>query len=210
MCHQLGRVIGPPRSSRYREKVEDRRHIVVQGGTEPGAGVGQRIILSSPDAAHVSLYRRPLPTSPAPEIDQTLSVHWSRDGRRLFAALRPAGQGARVFRIYLREGDEAWRAVTPEATAGVFAVSPDGASVALRDDTGVVGAVPARRRRAAAAGMHRRDVATGRIESWRSIAPADPADVFHVVAVVRASDSQSYVCQCSRGSNEPSLARGLR
>ena len=135
-------------------------------------------------------YRRPLPTSPAPEIDQTLSAHWSRDGRRLFAALRPAGQGARAFRIYLREGDEAWRAVTPEATAGVFAVSPDGASVALRDDTGVVGAVPARRRRAAAAGMHRRDVATGRIESWRSIAPADPADVFHVVSVVRASDSQ--------------------
>jgi eukaryotic-like serine/threonine-protein kinase len=73
---------------------------------------------------------------------------WSSDGRRLFAAFRPRGQQTATFRIWLRDGDAPWRAVTSEGVlpAGLvpetFAVSPDGRTVAMRDASGAVTLFP--------------------------------------------------------------------
>ncbi|MFI5177862.1 MAG: protein kinase, partial [Vicinamibacterales bacterium] len=57
------------------------------------------------------------------------SARWSPDGHRLFLSLHQAGK-PETSRIYVRENEGPWRAVTPEGIDGEFAVSPDGTWIA--------------------------------------------------------------------------------
>jgi serine/threonine protein kinase len=180
---------------------------------------------------------RDLPSDPKLEIAPGTSARWSLDGRRLFASLRPVGRGDRSFQIYVREGDRPWRAVTPEGPEDAFVVSPEGRMVATRDASGSIALFPVGAgapqrlegehgylihwsgdgRELFLAGpeelpvrIYRRDLATGRVEPWRQIAPADPSGVFTIAGIFLASNSQAYVYHYYRSSNELYLAQGLR
>jgi hypothetical protein len=172
------------------------------------------------------------------ELEGSTDWHaaWSDDEHRLFLPLRHVG-GEATKRIYVREGDGPWRAVTPEGVAGQFAVSPDGGLVAANDDTGAVTiyatddhqprrlegergrpvhfsadgrrlllvapeAFPAR--------LYHRDLATGRIEPWHAVGPADPNGVIRIFQVLVDRDERSYVYQYNRALNDLYLARDLR
>ena len=167
--------------------------------------------------------------------DAAYIAQWSRDGRRLFVPFRTAGGDARTTRVYMREDDGPWKAVTPVARP--FVVSPSGDAVAMADQAGVVtrypvdgGAttpltgergipiywsedgreifltasdlLPAR--------VYRRDLATGRIQPWRSLAPADLTGTMFVQQVLLARDGRSYVYQYSRSLQELYLATNLK
>jgi hypothetical protein len=180
---------------------------------------------------------RDLPSDPKLEIAPGTPALWSLDGRRLFASLRPVGRDVRSFQIYVRDGDRPWRTVTPEGPEDAFVVSPDGRMVATHDASGSIALFPigagapqrlegehgypihwsADGRQLFLAGpeefpvrIYRRDLATGHIEPWRQIAPADPSGVFFVGGIFLASNSQAYVYHYYRGSNELYLAQGLR
>jgi len=58
--------------------------------------------------------------------------------------------------------------------------------------------------------IYRRELASGRVEPWRTIAPADPTGVMFIGRVLISADDQSYVYQYSRGLNDLYLARDLR
>ncbi len=161
---------------------------------------------------------------------------WSSDGHRLFLPLHQVGAEARTGRIYVREGDGQWHAVTPEGIASAFAVSPDGRLVAANDGASVTlypidGSEPqhlvgeggrpvhwsadGRQLLLSApdtfrARLYHRDLATGRIEPWRTVAPADPTGVLSVMQVLVDRDERSYVYQYNRGLNDLYLARDLR
>jgi Tol biopolymer transport system component len=180
---------------------------------------------------------RALPLDPTLEISPVWTAQWSRDGRRLFVALRPVGGDDRAARVYVRDGDGPWQAVTPEGVAGAFAVSPNGETIAVRDVSGSVALFPtgggAPRRLEGERGspihwsadghqlfllgpeqfparVYRRDLATGRVEHWRDIAPADPTGVMGIGRVFIAVDDRTYVYQYIRGLNDLYLAQGLR
>jgi hypothetical protein len=179
---------------------------------------------------------QPLPT-PGLEVPPVeYFARWSRDNLRLFVPFRPAGGGKGTRRVHMRERDGSWKAVGP-AGSRPFAVSPSGATIAMADEKGVVtlypvdgGAptpladergipiywsddgseiflmasdlLPAR--------VYRRSIKTGRIQPWRSLAPADLTGVMFVQRVLIARDGRSYVYQYSRGVNELYLATNLR
>jgi hypothetical protein len=166
-------------------------------------------------------------------------AHWSRDGRRVFILLR-TGEDTTTVRVYVheREGGAPWRPVTPEKTRAFrgFAVSPDGRTVAALDGSGVTtlygvdgqppkplagetgtpihwtsdGALLLRAPDMFRARIYRRDLATGRIDPWRTLAPPDPIGVMFVARVLVAADDRSYVYQYSRGLNDLYLAYDLR
>lgn len=161
---------------------------------------------------------------------------WSRDGRRLFMWLRPKGGDDRAPRLYVRDGEASWQPVTPPAPPGPFAVSPDGRLLAVREQDGFVTLFstdgrPARRldgERGSPihwsadgqlflrgpeqfpARIYRRNLITGRVDSWRTIAPADPSGVMFIARVLMADDGRSLVYQYSRGLNELYLVRDVR
>src|SRR5205807_7071904 len=85
---------------------------------------------------------RVLPLDPALEVSSLSTAQWSLNGRRLFVLLRPAHGDDRAARIFVRDGDRTWQAVTPGGVAGPFAVSPDGETVAVWDASGSVALFP--------------------------------------------------------------------
>jgi eukaryotic-like serine/threonine-protein kinase len=58
--------------------------------------------------------------------------------------------------------------------------------------------------------VDRVEVATGRRERWRELAPADPAGVRRIGDVVFSADGRSYVYNCGRDLSELFLAEGVR
>ncbi len=180
---------------------------------------------------------RDVPLNPGLESPHLDPAQWSRDGRRLFLPLRSVAGGPRSTRLYVRENDAAWRPVTPEGITGPLAVSPDGQLIAANDETGSVaifgidGRTPRRLEGESGRPVHwsadgrllflsalesfpariyRRELASGRVEPWRTIAPADPTGVMFIGRVLISADDQSYVYQYSRGLNDLYLARDLR
>jgi hypothetical protein len=160
---------------------------------------------------------------------------WSNDGRWMFLPLWRSGD-SRSRAIYRYEDNGSWRAVTKEGVNAFFVVSPDGEWVATADADGVVTlyAVDGRppkplsgehgrpvhwsadgRLHLAALGdvqarLYHRDLATGRIEPWRTIAPADPTGVTVISQVFVDRDERTYVYQYSRALMDLFLARDLR
>jgi dipeptidyl aminopeptidase/acylaminoacyl peptidase len=160
---------------------------------------------------------------------------WSSEGHRLFVPLRSTSDGA--LRVHMWENDGPWKAVTPPGVMPPFVVSPNGQTVAMADSQGVVTLYPvdggsptplagelgrpmhwsADGRELLLAGpellpmrIYRRDLATGRIQPWRSLAPADLSGAMQVMRVLIAADGRSYVYQYSRALNELFLAYDLR
>ena len=162
---------------------------------------------------------------------------WSRDRRRLFTWLFKGDDKQPA--LYLRDGEQPWQPITAPMTPGVFVVSPDGNSVAVRAQDGVVtiysasssGSQQPRRldnERGSLvhwtadghlilqdpqnypARLYKRHLVTGRIEPWRTIAPPDPTGVMYVFRVMIADDDRFYVYQYSRGLNDLFLVRDLR
>lgn len=169
---------------------------------------------------------------------QPIRAQWSPDGRRIFASLKPAGADDRMGRIYVREGDDKWRGVTPEGIYGAFAVAPDGARIATHDATGTVSLFPTdgltppkpiegehgipilwssdgqwlflRAAGQFPVRVYRRNLTTGHMEKWRDVALADPAGVFSIDQVLLADDGALCVFRYMRGLNDLYLATGLR
>jgi hypothetical protein len=166
-----------------------------------------------------------------------VAARWSSDGNRLFVAMNRQGDRAGAFRIYLRDGERPWRAVTPEGTP-FFAVSSDGAWVAARDTQGafalhpVGGGAPRalpeaqgflgpihwsrdgrwlvlRQPNQLPAKLFRLELATGRVEPWREFAPADPAGAVFVMDQRFSDDESSYAYSVLRATNELFLVEGL-
>ena len=180
--------------------------------------------------------KRDVPINPGLEASPQEFARWSPDRRRLFMWLRQAGVLTRAARLHVWENGGAWRAVTPEMPSRPFAVSPDGGHVATTDEAGVVMLFPVGggqpRRLEGVTGrvvhwtsnghlvvaelglfparLYRCDLATGRVEPWRTLSPADPSGVMFVGRTLIAADDRSYVYQYSRGLNDLYLARELR
>ncbi len=167
-------------------------------------------------------------------------AQWSREGRRLFLSLlNPlANTPNRSSRIYVRDGEGTWRPITPAGIAGRFAVSPDGRQLAVRDGSGALGIYPVdggvprpvagetgipilwsadgrwlylqASTLALPARVYRRDLATGRIEPWRDVAPADLTGVAAISDVMLGDDALSYAYRYARQASELYLAEGLK
>jgi Tol biopolymer transport system component len=161
---------------------------------------------------------------------------WSRDGRRLFGWFQPQGQDSREARLYMQEGEGAWQPVTSSTVSGLFAVSRDGRAVAVRANDVVTiyftdgrpehrldgeGGTPIhwsddgqsiyfKSEVQFPSAVYRRHIATGRIDPWRTVGPADATGVSQVNQVFIAEGEQFYVYQYTRVLNDLFLARGLR
>jgi hypothetical protein len=192
-----------------------------------------RIKLVSTGAAGV----RDLPLEGALEPVLSDYARWSGDSRRMFILLLTEKNSLRSTRVHLLEEKGSWRAVTPAGLPGPFVVSPRGDIIAMNNDAGVVtlyyvdGRPPttltgetgtpvhwsADGRELLLSGperlpgrVYRRDIATGRVQPWRTIAPADPTGVLFIGRVLVAADNRSYVYQYNRGLNDLYLAYNLR
>jgi serine/threonine protein kinase len=180
--------------------------------------------------------QREVPLNPGLELPRDQIALWSGDLRRVFTWLQQKGESGPNPRLYMREGEQPWEAVTPPGPPGQFAVSPDGRSVAVRAQDGMVtlystAGQPPRRlddergrpihwsangylvlvgQEQFPARLYRRHIITGRIEPWRTIAPPDPSGVMLVGRVFIAADDQFYVYQYSRGLNDLYLVRNVR
>lgn len=179
---------------------------------------------------------RAVPLNPGLELSAADIALWSRDGRRLFMWLQPKGEGAGA-RLYVREGEQPWQAVTPPTAPGPFAVSPDGGVVAVRAQDGFVtlfsidGRPPRRLEGERGEPIHwsadglqlflagpeqfpariyRRNLITGAVDPWRTISPADPSGVMFTGRVFIADDDKFYVYQYARGLNDLYLVSGMR
>ncbi len=89
--------------------------------------------------------QRVIPISPGLELTNQLNSLWSRDGQRIFTWLVPKRETAGEpkgetppGRLYVREGEQPWRPVTPEMPPGPFVVSPDGRTVVVRERGGII------------------------------------------------------------------------
>jgi len=180
---------------------------------------------------------RAVPVTPGLEVAVNQRASWSRDSRRLFAWLRPVGGDRNTARLYMRENESAWQALSEPGVPREFAVSPSGDSVAIgRRGASVTlistqGAPPRTLDGELGTPIHwsadghelflaapdqfpariyRRHLTTGRIVPWRTIAPADPSGVMLIGQTVIAADDKFLVYQYSRGLNDLYLVRDVR
>jgi eukaryotic-like serine/threonine-protein kinase len=163
-------------------------------------------------------------------------AQWSADGRRVFVPFKVRGRNDGGARVYMRDGDAAWRAVTP-ARGGRFAVSPDGKTVAGRSD-GVVTLFPVdggtptvldgerglpvswsadgawlvlARSENLKIILYRRELKTGKVEPWRTVGPLDLSGVTQTdPSVFLSADGGLCVYSYTRTSNTLYLIDGLR
>src|SRR5262249_18001144 len=165
---------------------------------------------------------------------------WSANGRNLFVSFRPTNQRTRSGRVYVRTDERAWRPVTPEGLdSGPFVVSPDGAFIAMADETRDVTLFPtdggpsrrlygergvpllwssdsrwlflsSRVTDGLSVSVYRRDLNSGRIEPWRELAPSDLSGVSAYSSILVADDGRICVYQYSRASADLFLVQGVR
>jgi Tol biopolymer transport system component len=164
---------------------------------------------------------------------------WARllpDGRRVLISGYEKGKGARLF-VEEVEGSAA-TPVTPEGTSWMMPPSPDGRLVPSLGPGGVKlypieGGQPralpgiasgdeilhwsadgrsvlVQRRRTLPVRIDRVDVATGKGELWREIAPIDRTGMIEVVAVRISSDERTYAYSVRRLLSELYLVDGLK
>ena len=58
--------------------------------------------------------------------------------------------------------------------------------------------------------IYRRELATGRVESWRELALADPAGVFSMGGIYLSADGQAYAYNYARALNILYLVEGIK
>ncbi|MGE5835695.1 MAG: protein kinase domain-containing protein, partial [Acidobacteriota bacterium] len=172
-----------------------------------------------------------------PRLSRRGSARWSGDGRKVFIALLPEKEHDDALRIYKLDPPKTWRPVTPAGVAETFAVSPDGRSIAARDRDGHLSIFPvdggephtiAEERgvpiqwssdgrwlylasmESFRARIYRRELASGRVESWRDIGPSDPAGVTTFGAIFVSRDGLAYTYSYSRALGVLYLAEGLK
>lgn len=160
------------------------------------------------------------------------------DGKRILFLGR-AGTGSLRVYIQSLDGGEP-RAISPEGMPpGYMAISPDGRFVAARGpDSKIViysldggaprplagaeagegpilwsadgGSLYAYRRGEAPAQVFRFDIATGRRELWKTIAPADRSGLIAIDNIVMTPDTRSYAYSYMRILTNLEVAEGLR
>lgn len=173
-------------------------------------------------------------------MDESLTpvARWSLDGHRLFVALvEPTLTERRSVRVYFRQPDASWRAVTPEGVGVPFVVSPDSDRLAARASGAVTiypadGSAPRRldgergvpiqwtqdgggiylvaRESPFRARIYRRDLASGRVEAWREVTPPDPSGVTALGDILITPDGKTVAYAYSRVANQLYLVSGLR
>ncbi|HET9262364.1 MAG TPA: protein kinase, partial [Vicinamibacterales bacterium] len=164
-------------------------------------------------------------------------ARWSADGRQIFIALvqaNPAGDSRRIYRL---DATKSWRPVTPAGVGDEWVVSPNGEFVAAPDRAGTVTVYPVDggepRTLAEERGIpihwssdgrwlylatmgsfraqiYRRELASGRVESWRELALPDPAGVFSLGGIYLSGDGRAYAYNYSRSLHVLYLLEGLQ
>jgi hypothetical protein len=163
-------------------------------------------------------------------------AHWSANGAHLFALLAPLAAGDEKARVHRLAADRSWRPVSPEGVES-FVVSPDGRELVTRRPSGELSIVPVdggaprplqrvqgfpvgwspdgggilvRAPGSIPAHLQRVDLASGRVEPWRTISPVDPGGAYSIGRVIVAPDGRSVAYNVFRVSNELFLVEGLR
>jgi Tol biopolymer transport system component len=163
-------------------------------------------------------------------------ARWLRDGKQFL--LRGAERNGQP-RVYLCALDgEAPRAVTPEGTGPLFAVSPDSKAVAARVgdalkifalEGGTARDVPGQNPGESAiawsaagrslfvyrageppARVYRLDIESGKRELWKEIAPPDAAGIERVSPILLTPDARGYVYTYQRRSSDLYVVEGLK
>ncbi len=161
---------------------------------------------------------------------------WMPDGKSIVYSSHEAGHGPRTYLLDIQGG--AVRAITPEGTSGAFP-TPDGKSLLCIDDKRqrwlfpisggdprkldfvlnpnerVMGFFPdgkSLRVRTATVPVQitRVDIATGRREPWKEIAPADLAGVQSIPVIRFSADGKSYAYSVGRILSDLYVVDGLK
>jgi WD40 repeat protein len=199
---------------------------------------GRLVLATSASADHLILVPtgpgdpQPLPTRP---VNSLAGARWFPDGRRILVNGREEGRDIRSYVMDVSGG-----APQPLTTEGIWAlsVSPDGrlaaaigsGRVTLWDTAGgqprdVRGSEPhdrpvawtpdggslwVFRRGEMPARIYRIDLASGRRQLWKTIAPADLAGVYSITDFEVTPDGASYFYSYRRVLSELYVVRGLR
>jgi Tol biopolymer transport system component len=164
-------------------------------------------------------------------------ARWSGDGRQIFIGLVQANAGDDSYRIYRLDATKSWRPVTPAGVDFAFAVSPNGQFIAALDREGRLTVYPVdggeprtfaeergipiqwssdgawlylATKEPFRAQIYRRELASGRVESWRELALPDPAGVFSMGAIFLSGDGRAYAYNYSRALHVLYLVEGLQ
>jgi eukaryotic-like serine/threonine-protein kinase len=160
---------------------------------------------------------------------------WLADSKSIVYSAAEPGRGLRTYLLDIKDG--ALRAITPEGTAGSF-VSPDGKFLFARDSKNqrwlypIAGGEPQKsidlaanesplgffpdgkalrvRNRSIPVQIFRVDLATGKREPWKVIAPADPAGVDAVFQIKFSADEKSYAYSVNRDLSDLYVVDGLK
>jgi hypothetical protein len=170
------------------------------------------------------------------QIEEYVWAHLLPDGRRVLISGYEKGKGARLF---VEDVDGSVAApVTPEGTSWLMPPSPDGTLVPALGPGGVklypidggqprpfpgieIGdeilfwsadgrSVLVQRRRTLPVRIDRVDVATGKAQLWREIAPADRTGMTQIVSVRVSQDESTYAYTVRRLLSELYLVDGLK
>ncbi|MFZ0297640.1 MAG: protein kinase [Candidatus Sulfotelmatobacter sp.] len=160
---------------------------------------------------------------------------WLPDGKSVVFSAAEPGHGPRTYLLDIQGGSR--KAITPEGTVGDF-ITPDGKCLLARDAKAqhwlypIAAGEPKRfnydpkpdeivmgftedgknllvRTRTVPTQIFRVDIATGKHELWKEIAPADPAGVQSIVSLNLSADGQSYAYSVHRVLSDLYVVDGL-
>jgi len=173
-----------------------------------------------------------------PEGLKARNEHWLPDGKSILFTGTEEGHGPRIYLREVPGGKP--RAITPERYRAIVDVSPDGKRFIARGPDRRLCVIPVeggetvpipgldpddsvagwttderfvyvrRGGRGVTARMERLDLATGRAERWKDIAPADRTGLVEVGLPHVTPDGRSYVYATARVLSELFLVEGMK